>query len=87
MSSQKLIHSPRLNTILMVERALQDSDSLISVAELKRLLPKQVNHNVLITILDYLEKSNKIAVSIRGITWTANTNSKLLSELNSASWH
>ena len=75
---QKMEHSPTLNTVLMVEATLKESQSsIITVAELKRKLPKQVNHNVLKTILNYLEESNKIAVSIKGITWIHNTNLNL----------
>jgi hypothetical protein len=75
---QKLEHSPTLNTVLMVENALKKADeSIMTVAELKRKLPKQVNHNVLMLILEYLEESNKIAVSIRGITWIHNTSPNL----------
>jgi hypothetical protein len=53
------------------------NESVIKIADLKRSLPKQVNHNTLKIILEYLEESNKIAVSIRGITWIHNTNPKL----------
>jgi hypothetical protein len=71
----RLEHSPTLNTVLMVEDALKSmDDSLVTVAELKRKLPKQVNHNTLKVILEYLEESNKIAVTLRGITWVHNTN-------------
>jgi hypothetical protein len=62
----------------MVENTLQNMDeSVVSLAELKRYLPRQVNHNTLKTILEYLEESNKIAVSIRGITWIFNSNRNL----------
>ncbi len=72
---QLLEHSPTLNTVLMVEEVLKNmNESVITVAELKRRLPKQVNHYTLMTILDYLEKSNKIAVTLKGITWIHNTN-------------
>lgn len=75
---QKWRHSPTLNTVLMVEDTLKDMDEgVITVAELKRLLPKQVNHNTLNLILEYLEESNKIAVTLKGITWIHNTNPKL----------
>ena len=71
-------HSPTLNTVLMVETVLKKMDeSVITVAELKRNLPKQVNHNTLMVILEYLENSNKIAVTLKGITWIHNTNPKL----------
>ena len=66
-------HAPNLKTVIMVEDALANSkESTITVAQLKRLLPKQVNHNTLKLILEYLEASNKIAVSLKGITWIAN---------------
>ncbi len=74
----KLVHSPTLNTVLMVEDTLKSMEgSIVTVAELKRRLPKQVNHNTLRAILEYLEKSNKIAVTLRGITWIHNTNPNL----------
>ena len=75
---QVLRHSPTLNTVLMVEDALRNAnESIVSVAELKKLLPKQVNHNTLKGILEYLEESNKIAVTMRGITWIHNPNPQL----------
>ena len=75
---QKPEHSPTLNTVLMVEDTLKNMEgSIITIAELKRRLPKQVNHNVLKVILEYLEYSNKIAVSLKGITWIHNTNLNL----------
>ena len=75
---QMLVHAPTLNTVVMVEKTLKAMDeSVVTVAELKRKLPKQVNHNTLKAILEYLEESNKIAVSMKGITWIHNTNQKL----------
>jgi len=74
----KLDHSPTLNTVLMVEHTLQDiNESVIKISELKKRLPKQINHNTLMIILAYLETSNKIAVSLKGITWIHNTNPRL----------
>ncbi len=65
-----LEHSPTLNTVLMVEATLKNmEESVITIAELKRKLPKQVHHTTLKIILEYLEMSNKIAVSLKGITW------------------
>ena len=74
----KMEHAPTLNTVIMVEKTLENmKGSIISIAELKRELPKQVNHNTLKTILIYLEESNKIAVSMKGITWIHNQNQNL----------
>jgi len=75
---QELKHSPTLNTVIMVEETLKNmDDSVISVAELKRKLPRQVNHNTLKLILEYLELSNKIVVTMKGITWVHNPNPTL----------
>jgi len=75
---QKLKHSPNLKTILMVEKTLQKAaDRIIKVAELKKMLPKQVNHNTLIEILDYLDRSNKIYVNPKGMMWIVNDSPKL----------
>ena len=74
----RLEHSPTLNTVLMVEETLKNMEgSIITIAELKRRLPKQVNHSTLRIVLEYLEESNKIAVSLKGITWIHNTNENL----------
>ncbi len=77
-SEHKLEHSPTLNTVLMVEDTLKSmEDSVITLPELKAKLPKQVNHNTLKIVLIYLEESNKIAVTMKGITWIHNTNPNL----------
>lgn len=74
----KLEHSPTLNTVLMVENTLKNiNESVITIAHLKKILPKQVNHQMLMIILTYLEQSNKIAVTLKGITWIHNTNPRL----------
>lgn len=71
-------HWPTLQTVLMVEQTMQEMDeSLFSVADVKRALPRKVNHETLKIILKYLEESNKIAVSIDGITWIFNASEKL----------
>ena len=66
---------PTLNTVIMVEQTLQDMEgSMFTMADIKRALPRQVNHNTLKAILQYLEDSNKIAVTIKGISWIFNPN-------------
>jgi len=75
---EKTAQWPTLNTVIMVEDTLKKvENSIISVAELKRKLPRQVNHITLMVILRYLEKSNKIAVTLNGITWIENNNLNL----------
>ena len=80
---QKWEHSPTLNTVIMVERVLKNmNDSIITISNLKKILPKQVNHNTLKIILEYLEESNKIAVSMKGITWIHNSSMNLKRAIN-----
>lgn len=70
--------NPTLKTIKMVEKTIRNSeDSLVKVAEIKRKLPKKVNHAALIEILAYLEESRKIYVTVKGITWIENKSKKL----------
>ena len=77
MQKSEIIHYPNLSTMLEVEKVLKEADGTISKEELKRRLPRKVNHNTLKTVLGYLEESNKIVVSIRGITWIHNPNNAL----------
>lgn len=66
---EKVEHSPTLNTVLMVEDVLKDAGEVITIAELKRRLPRKVMHATLITILDYLQHSGKIVIGTKGILW------------------
>ena len=78
-------YSPTLNTIKMVEKALQEMpDSVIKVSVLKRLLPKQINHNTLKNILEYLQESNKIFIGVKGIVWIHNDSLKLRKAIEDA---
>lgn len=69
--------APTLNTVLMVEETLMNAEGVLSIAELKRILPKQVMHQTLIKILDYLEWSGKVVFQDEKVLWTYNPESKL----------
>ena len=81
LNKQKLEHTPTLNTVLMVEETLKSINESVTIAELKRKLPRQVNHNTLKVILEYLEKDSKIAVSLKGIAWI-HTTSSMINKIN-----
>ena len=66
---ESISHSPNLNTVLMVEEILKEANEIITVAELKRRLPKKVMHQTLIQILDYLQLSGKIIIGTKGVLW------------------
>ncbi len=76
---EKIAHSPTLNTILMVEDVLK-SGELMTLARLKKKLPKKVMHQTLLQILDYLQLSGKIIIGTKGILWVF-TERKELNEL------
>ncbi len=66
---EQLVHSPTLNTVLMVEGILKEAGQVISLAELKRRLPRKIMHQTLLQILDYLQISGKIIIGTKGILW------------------
>jgi hypothetical protein len=66
----KTLRYPNLNTVLMVETLLEEHrDKPMQIAELKRSLPKQVMHQTLLVILEYLWRSGKIIYGPRGVQW------------------
>ena len=61
---------PNLNTVLMVEDFLkQHRDLPKKLVDIKKQLPKQVMHQTLVLILEYLWKSGKIIYGPKGIQW------------------
>ena len=69
---------PTLDQVFLVEDVLQNIDgSLIPVSLLKKKLSRKMKENTLMTILDYLNSMNKIAISPKGITWIHTTNPRL----------
>ena len=73
-------HSPTLNTVLMVEETLKEAGEIITLAELKRRLPRKIMHQTLIHVLDYLQLGGKIIIGTKGILWIF-TERKELDEL------
>jgi hypothetical protein len=70
-STRSAGHMPRLDTIQMVEKAIKGDKVFSSKNQLWRSLPKAMQYPTLLTILDYLERSNKIIIEKDGsIVWT-----------------
>ncbi|MBS3097834.1 hypothetical protein J4209_03525 [Candidatus Woesearchaeota archaeon] len=66
----KVLRYPNLNTVLMVEDFLKEHrDMPMRLSELKKRLPKQVMHQTIKIILEYLWKSGKIIYGPKGIQW------------------
>ena len=73
----KILHYPRLDTVLMVEDAIKNAEDYPLRTGLWNSLPKQVQYQTFKLILDYLEKSNKIVFTKDNrIMWIA-SNPKL----------
>lgn len=68
---QKLkLRSPNLSTVLMVEGVLKKNrDMPMKISELKKKLPKQIMHQTLKIILEYLFRSGKIIYGPKGVQW------------------
>jgi hypothetical protein len=85
-SARSVHHSPTLNTIRMVEDILRNLDLYtIKLSDLKRKLPKKVNHNTLKEVINYLQESGKVYVGVNGITWIYNPSKKLAKAIKN-SW-
>jgi hypothetical protein len=65
----KVLHYPRLDTILSVEELLKESEDAISKNEIDRRLSKKIMRPTLNVILKYLEESGKISQLKEGIIW------------------
>jgi len=65
----RLAYNPTLETVQMVEDTIRNAKEVIKIAELKRRLPRKVNHNALKIILAYLQKSGKIEFTPDGVVW------------------
>ncbi len=59
-------HSPRLDTIAMVENTIKKSKEKLSKTELWKKLPKQMMYQTFSTAIDYLIELNKIKLNKEG---------------------
>ena len=68
--NQEEIRYPNLSTVLMVEEYLKKHREIpLKISELKKKLPRQVMHQTLKIILEYLWRSGKIIYGPKGIQW------------------
>ena len=79
-----ILHYPRLDSILMVEKAVQNFKDYPTRMELWKSLPKQMQYQTFKLILNYLEKSNKIIFEGDKIVWIFPNNKKLNELINEA---
>ncbi len=69
-TNHKTKRYPNLNTVLMVEDFLKRHRDLpLKISEIKKQLSKQVMHETLKIIFEYLWRSGKIMYGPKGVQW------------------
>ncbi|MBS3079355.1 hypothetical protein J4218_04490 [Candidatus Pacearchaeota archaeon] len=61
-----LARSPTLDTVLMVEKTIEDYSGEFNRTDLWKKLPKKVMWQTYLVVLDYLQSINKIGISKDG---------------------
>ena len=70
---QKIMHYPRLDTVIMVEETIKKLDFYPTKTELWKKLPKKVMYQTFSIIIDYLIDIGKIMIDKDGrIVWVWN---------------
>lgn len=73
MKEQKLLHSPTLESVLMVEGLIEKYSGEFGKYQLWKKLPRKMMYQTFQVILNYLVQSNKIVISGDGaVTWIWN---------------
>jgi len=80
----KTLHEPQLDTILMVEKAIIESENYPTKTELWKSLPRRVQYQTFKRIMDYLEASGKIVYDDSAIVYTGVNNPKLKELIDSS---
>ena len=73
MKQATVLHSPTLDSVIMVEKIAQKFSQECGKYQLWKRLPKKMMYQTFQVILDYLEKSGKIMIDKEGcVIWTYN---------------
>jgi len=73
MKNKTILHSPTLESVIMVEKTIQKHSQKYGKYQLWKHLPKKMMYQTFQTILDYLQGSGKIIIDKDGIIiWTYN---------------
>ena len=68
----EVLHYPRLDTVIMVEKTIKKLDYYPTKTELWKALPKKVMYQTFCMIIDYLVDLNKIIINDDKIVWVWN---------------
>lgn len=70
MRQQTVLHSPTLESVIMVEKTIQKYSQEYGKYQLWKKLPKKMMYQTYQVILDYLEESGKILIDNGCVIWT-----------------
>ena len=69
----QILHYPRLDTVLMVEKFIKDNSGEFKKRSLWEGLPRKTMYQTFCVIFDYLQESGKIGIDKEGhIAWVWN---------------
>lgn len=80
----KVLHEPRLDTLLMIETAIIEMLEDTTKTQLWKSLPKKMQYQTFKRAMDYLEASNKIVYNDGVIVYTGVNSEKLKALRDSA---
>ncbi len=70
MDVKKILHYPRLDSVLMVEKVIYDTSGTYTKKQLWDRLPKKMMYQTFSVIIDYLLYSGRVAVDVEGkLAW------------------
>ena len=70
MKTKTILHSPTLESVLMVEKTIHKYSQEFGKYQLWKRLPKKMMYQTFLVILDYLEESGKIYIDKDGcVMW------------------
>ena len=67
--TETMLHSPTLESILMVEKTARKYSGMLGKYQLWKKLPKKMMYQTFQVILNYLAESNKIVIEDDKIIW------------------
>ena len=71
MEKSTILHSPTLESVIMVEKTIQKYSQEFGKYQIWQRLPKKMMYQTFQVILDYLEQSGKIIIDKEGcVIWT-----------------
>ena len=66
-SKNPFVRSPTLDTVLMIEKTIEEYSGEFNKTQLWKKLPRKVMWQTYLVVLDYLLSINKIAIDRKGV--------------------